>query len=108
MVTEISIGSVSLALHMHINNVFATCEPPSCSHPELWRLDESACELEENEYGCRSVIQHESNLAKFTADMLRSNNHQNVHAWTLSWKSSIEGFRLRKCALYVITSVTSI
>lgn len=69
VITEISIGSVSLALLIHINNVFATCKPPSCSHPELWRQDESASELEENEYGCRSVIEHKSNLAKFTADM---------------------------------------
>lgn len=87
--TDISIGSVSHALHIHINNVFVTCKPPSCSSPEPWRLDESACELEGNEHGCRSVIQHESDLAKFTADVLRCNNHQ-------SWKSSIEDSRLGK------------
>lgn len=84
VVTEISIGSVSLAPRTHINNVFATCEPPSCSHPELWGLRESACELEENEYGCRSDIDHESYLAKFSAVMLRSYNRQNVQAWILS------------------------
>lgn len=105
VVTEISIGSVCLAIHIHINNVFATCEPPSCSYPELWRLDESACEREENEYGCRSFIEHENNLGKFTADMLRSYNHQNVQAWTSSLKSSMEGFRLRKYTWYLITCV---
>lgn len=47
-------------------------------------------ELEENEYGCRSVIECDSNLAKLTADMLRSNNH------ITSWKSSIEGFWSRQ------------
>lgn len=95
MITEISIGNVSFALLVHINNVFGTCEPPSCSHPELWRLDESACVLEENEYGCGSVTEHESNLAKYTADILRSNNHQKVQAWTLLWKSGMDGFRHR-------------
>lgn len=59
VVTEISIGSVSLAQHIHINNVFATFKPFGCSYPEQWRPDESACELEENEYGSRSVIEHE-------------------------------------------------
>lgn len=57
MVIEVSIGSVSRALLIQINNVFVTCEPPSCSYPELWRLDESACELGENENGYSSVIE---------------------------------------------------
>ncbi len=51
------------------------------SHPKLWRLDESVCELGENEHG-KSAIEKESNLAKFTADMLKSNCHkicQNGH-----------------------------
>ena len=67
MITEISIANVSLALLTHNNNVLVTCEPPSCSHPDLWRLNKSACEPEENENGCRSVIEHESKFAKFSA-----------------------------------------
>ena len=35
VITEISIGNVSLAPLVRINNVLETFEPPSCSHPEL-------------------------------------------------------------------------
>lgn len=87
VITELFIGNASLGLLVHINNVFATCEPPSCSYPELWRPDESATELEENEYGCTSVIERERGLAKFTADMQHLIITENVHAWTLSWKA---------------------
>lgn len=66
---------VGLVLLRQINNVFVTCEPPHCSSPELWRLDESACELEENENGCSSVVEPESNVGQYTNDMVSSYNH---------------------------------
>lgn len=66
VITELSIGNVSPAQLEHIA-AFVTCEPPSCSQSELWRLRESACELEENEYGC---TKHKRSRAKLS-DMLK-------------------------------------
>lgn len=42
VLTEVSIGSVILALLTNINNVSATSKSPNCSYREMWRLDDSA------------------------------------------------------------------
>lgn len=95
LITEVSNGNVSLVLLTHINNVIVTCEPPSCSVPQPWKLDETACEMEGNEYGCRSVIENESNLAKFSDDTLQSNNQQNADALLHINRFYYDGTRVR-------------
>lgn len=65
---------VGLALLRQINNVLVTCKPPHCSSSELWRLNESACELEENENGCSSVAEPESTVGQYADHMLSSYN----------------------------------